>query len=374
MTVIGIDARAAAEVPAGRGRYVRELLSALNTQDTGTDRFVLYARERWNPAREALDPQRFTWSLAATRDPLWHVVTAARANRVCDVFLSTNSYLTAWMTRIPTVIVVYDLVPFVDRAQAQSRAARIERITIRPALRRAAALPCISKATHEDLVRLFPRTADRASIIPLAADPGFAAATPAATADACSRHGLTPRRYVLAAGTLEARKNLERLIQAWVTLPQELRGGCTLVLVGPPGWKLQSTLDAARANPSEVTLTGFVSDTDLAALYAGCAAFAYPSLYEGFGLPVLEAMTAGAPVITSCTSSLPEVAGDAAVLVDPRNTSAIRDALRRVLEDHELADELRVRGHARAAMFSWARTAAQTLDLLRQSAAARTRS
>jgi glycosyltransferase involved in cell wall biosynthesis len=371
VTVIGIDARAAAEVPAGRGRYVRELLRALEAQDTGADRFILYAREAWVPPEGGLDAARFSWSLVGARDPLWHLVAAAKASRACDVFLSTNSYLTAWLTTVPTAVVVYDLVPFVDGAQAQSRAAKIERATIRPALRRARALACISEATRADLVRLFPRSAARATTIPLAADPAFGAVEEADVTAACARHGLTPRGFVLAAGTLEPRKNLERLIGAWAALPPEVRAGRTLALVGPPGWELDGILGAAQTRAGEVTLTGFVSDADLAALYAGCAAFAYPSLYEGFGLPVLEAMSAGAPVITSSESSLPEVAGDAALLVDPLDVGAISEALRRVLTDEALADSLRARGRGRAAEFSWSRTATETLTLLRQLASTR---
>ena len=110
---VGIDARAAAEVPAGRGRYVRELLAALERLDEARDvRFVLYARERWGD----LDPARFHWRLDGLPDPVWHVAAAARASREVDVFLSTNSYLTAWFCLKPTAVVVYDLVPFVDRA------------------------------------------------------------------------------------------------------------------------------------------------------------------------------------------------------------------------------------------------------------------
>jgi hypothetical protein len=194
--VIGIDARAAAEEPAGRGRYVRELLRGLASLEGG--RYVLFARTHWeDPSLDA----RFHWQLDALPDPLWHVLAAARASHRTDAFLSTNSYLTTWFTWIPTAPVVFDLVPFVDRAQAQSRAARIERATIRPALARAAALPCISETTLADLVARFPSAAGKAVAIPLAADASFAAATPG---DAAARHGLD-RPYVLAVGTLEPR-------------------------------------------------------------------------------------------------------------------------------------------------------------------------
>ena len=274
------------------------------------------------------------------------------------MFLSTNSYLTAWFTSVPTAIVVYDLVAFLDGAQAQSRAARIERATIRPALRRARALPCISSATRDDLVRIFPASESKASVIPLAAPGHFAEAEPGTVAE---RLGLS-RPYVLAVGTLEPRKNLERLLEAWARMPDELRGSHQLAVVGPRGWEDDAIV--AAAGRSGATLLGKVSDADLASLYAGCACFAYPSLYEGFGLPVLEAMMAGAPVVTSNVSSLPEVAGGQALLVEPLDTTAIRDAIARVLTYPALARELAEGGRRQAAGFSWERTARETRQLL----------
>jgi glycosyltransferase involved in cell wall biosynthesis len=351
---VGIDARAAAEVPAGRGRYVRELLAALQRLEDASDaRFVLYARQRWGD----LDPARFTWRLDGLPDPVWHLAAAARASRDTDVFLSTNSYLTAWFCRKPTAVVVYDLVPFVDRANAKTSSARIEQATIRPALRRAAALPCISEATRADLVRHFPHAASKASVIPLAADPAFS--DPVAQPG----HPSLDRPYVLAVGTLEPRKNLERLIAAWASLDEPARHGHVLALVGPVGWDAGPILSAAR--DAGALLLGRVSEEELRALYAGAAAFAYPSLYEGFGLPILEAMAAGAPVLTSSVSSLPEVAGDAALLVDPHDPAAIATGLTRLLHEDGLADDLRTRGRVRAAAFSWERTARETLALLR---------
>lgn len=351
---LGIDARAAAEVPAGRGRYVRELLLALERiPEAANERFVLYAREPWGD----LDPARFSWSTIGLPDPAWHVAAALRANRQVRAYLSTNSYLTAWFTRVPTAVAVMDLVAFIDGAQAQARAARIERATIRPALRRATTLPCISAATRDDLERLFPASRGKTLVTPLAADPSFA--------EPVDRpgHPELAQPYVLAVGTLEPRKNLERLLDAWLQLEPAVRDAHELALVGPRGWDDEAIV--AKAQAAGARLLGRVSDAELRALYAGAAAFAYPSLYEGFGLPPLEAMAAGAPVLTSNRSSLPEVVGDAAVLVDPTSTDAIADGLRTLLTDRALAGRLRDAGRARAAQFSWDRTAAETLAALR---------
>lgn len=348
----GVDARAAAEVPAGRGRYVRELLDAL-AADGEADTYRLFGRR---PHAAPLPPDRFRWALSSARDPVWHLQTAVRANRSCSAFLSTNSYLTAWGTQIPTAVVVYDLVPFIEGAKAQARAARIERATIRPALHRAEALLCISEATRRDLIARFPATADRAQAIPLAANGCFSEPVAPAVLD---------RPYVLAVGALEPRKNLVRLIEAFASLPDALRSRHLLALVGPEGWELEETLRAAAARPDDVVVLGHVTDDRLRALYAGAACFAYPSLYEGFGLPVLEAMSVGAPVLTSNSSSLPEVAGGAAVLVDPHDARAIRDGLEAILDDPGRAAALREAGRNRARSFSWSRTAEATRDVLR---------
>jgi glycosyltransferase involved in cell wall biosynthesis len=359
--IVGLDARAAAEVPAGRGRFVRELLKALAARDDDS-RYLLYCREPWGEV--ALD-DRFEWVRVGLPDPAWHAATALRANRACDAFLSTNSYLTAWMLRVPTAIVVYDLVAFLPEMQPQARAARIERATIRPALRRARRLLCISAATEADLVDRFPAAAGKTAVVPLAADERFAAAhSPSELAAAAGRHGVEPGGYVLAAGTLEPRKNLLRLIRAHAALPADLRAAQPLLLVGPRGWEADEILAAAGRDAAAVRLAGYVPDDELAALYGGCTAFCYPSLYEGFGLPVLEALAAGAPTITSNLSSLPEVAGDAALYVDPRDEAAIAAALERLLRSPGERAKLGARGRARAAEFGWERVAAKVADEL----------
>jgi glycosyltransferase involved in cell wall biosynthesis len=345
-------------VSAGRGRVVREVLSALARLD-GDERYILYCRE---PADLALD-DRFTWRRVRRRDPLWHLVVARAATRECDAFLSTNSYLTTWATRCPAAVIVYDLVPFVAGARAQKRAALIERATIDVGVRRAAAVICISAATRRDLIARVPSAERRAVVVPLAADELFGAPNARQQAPAvAARHGIA-RPYVLGVGTLEPRKNLSRLIDAWEQLPTHVRDAHELVLVGPTGWEADEIL--TRTQDHAVRTIGYVSDADLAALYAGSELFAYPSLYEGFGLPIVEAMAAGAPVLTSNISSLPEVAGDAGVLVDPRSVPAIRDALSQLLEDAPRRAALRSAGRARAAVFSWEHTATRLRSVLR---------
>jgi alpha-1,3-rhamnosyl/mannosyltransferase len=357
---IGIDARAAAEVPAGRGRVVRELLRALGEREDDGSRYVLYARTPWR--EQALD-ERFRWCAIEARDPVWHVRAARRANRECDVFLSTNSYLTVRFLRIPSVPIVYDLVTFDHTMRPNRRSQAIERLTLGAAVRRSAAFVAISQATADALTQHFPAAASRTSVAPLGVAPVLAAEL-----DPAEAVGLPGPGFVLAAGTLEPRKNLPRLVEAYRRLPRHLRERHPLVVVGALGWQTGETLGALESLGEAAIRLGYVSDAALAELYRRCAVFCFPSLGEGFGLPVLEAMAAGAAVLTSNLSSLPEVGGDAVAYADPRDAQSIATELQRMLEDERSRIELGQRGVARAADFSWESFAERVLATLRRAA------
>jgi glycosyltransferase involved in cell wall biosynthesis len=354
---IGIDARAAVEVPAGRGRLVRELLRALAARPDGGERYVLYAREPW---REQPLDGRFTWRTIDARDPLWHVRAARAANRECDVFLSTNSYLTCWLLSIPGVPIVCDMVPFEPSMRPNRRSLVIERLTLGPAVRRSAALLAISQATADALARHFPAAAARTVVAPLGV-----ASTLSAPLNPAEAATLPPPGFVLAVGTLEPRKNLPRLVEAYRRLDRALQERHQLVVVGALGWETGETLSALRSLGERCTMLGYVSDAALAELYRRCAVFCFPSLGEGFGLPVLEAMAVGAAVLTSNVSSLPEVGGEAVEYADPHDVASIAAALGRMLGDEPRRAELGRRAQARAQEFTWERFAERVLEVLR---------
>jgi glycosyltransferase involved in cell wall biosynthesis len=236
------------------------------------------------------------------------------------------------------------------------------------ALEHADAIIAISEHTRRDLLERLAAPAERITVTPLAHDAGFVRVTdPRRLAAARKRYGL-PEHFILFLGALEPRKNLPRLLEAYAALPSGLRGDVELVVAGMSGW-LNDSIHGRVAElglEKSVHFAGYVHADDLSAVYSLATVLAYPSLYEGFGLPVLEAMACGTPVLTSNVSSLPEVAGDAATLVDPADVSSIAAGLRGLLESPSLRAELATRGRARAASFSWDRCARQTLEVYRR--------
>lgn len=368
--VIGLDVREALDRPAGKGRYAFEMLSRLPELASDEETFRMYAAS----LPDHTPPAHTSWDAVPARGIGWHRAVARRANRECDVYFSPTSYLTPQFLRIPSVITVHDLIAFNPDAHPQRRAQVIERLTLGRAVRKAAAIIAVSESTARDLAERYPGAADKVTVVHSAADERFQPYTPKQTAATLAKHNL-PRRFILAAGTLEPRKNLERLVRAYHFLPEKLRSAYPLILVGKKGWRYQPVFDAIQELRlgTEVRHLDYVSDEDLAKLYAAATVFCYPSLYEGFGLPVLEAMQAGTPVITSKTSSLPEIGGRAVRYADPRKTTDISKALKELLQSADERTRLRNAGRERAAKFSWKQSAGQTMEVLRQAAASGSR-
>ncbi len=263
--------------------------------------------------------------------------------------------------RVPVVVTVHDLA-WQDRPEDfPRRPLELYRRMWRRVVDDAAHVICSSEVTASGVVAAGVDR-DRITVVPLGSRQLAATATTSPSAV-----GLDGP-YVLSVGTAEPRKNLRRLL--WAFDRSELwRDGVRLAIVGPTGWRFElagavtSMSDDAAAH---VIALGRVTDDELGALYRGAAAFAYPSLLEGFGLPVLEALAAGTPVVTSATTSTAEVAGDAGVLVDPTDVDALSDALRAVVTDDELRARLAAAAPAQAAKFSWKRHVEETVDVYRR--------
>jgi alpha-1,3-rhamnosyl/mannosyltransferase len=269
-----------------------------------------------------------------------------------------------------TVLTVHDLSWRFDRRfHPPARVAWIER-RLPASLAQAARIVCISRFTASELARLYDVAPERIDLMPLAAADSFRPMAQSEAALALARLDLSDRSYFLGVSTREPRKNFDGLLAAYEALPAAVTSAMPLVVVGGAGWG--DVLDDSRAHRAvrqgRLRLVGHIADSDLCALYARAAAFAFPSLYEGFGLPVLEAMAAGAPVVTSRTTALGEVAGDAAILVDPADQASIAQGLLDAIDADRAAD-LRLRGFARVRSFGWEKTANALIESCRSALA-----
>jgi len=251
---------------------------------------------------------------------------------------------------------IYDmtcwLMPQVHAPANVKASGRIAASVFRPA----SGLVAISECTRADAVRLLGLAPERIEVIYPGIAPAFFEAEKAPAGETARRYGLV-KPYALYVGSIEPRKNLSTLLDAWLDLSRDVRQEFDLAVVGPWGWGDRSVFNRLQAGIPGVRYLGYVPEADLPGLTAAATIFAYVSLYEGFGLPVAQAMAAGVPVITSNVSSLPEVVGDAGLLADPRSREEIRTALDRLLLSPSLRAELAQRGRARARGFTWAECA-----------------
>ncbi len=371
--LIGIDAsRATATRRTGTETYSLHLIRALLHLGLG-HRFRLYTN---GPPPDSLFDLQGSMAGAELRSipfpRLWtHLRLSAEMLVNPPEVLFVPAHVIPVMHPRRSVVTVHDL-GYLHYPEAHlPRDRRYLDWSTRWSARQAVAVLADSAATKADLVRAYGITADKVHVVPLGRDERLARVEdPAALAAVRGRYGLG-QRYLLYVGTLQPRKNLARLIEAFARLAARPgRGDVELVLAGKQGW-LYDALSAQVSGlglAGRVRFPGYLPDEDLPALLSGALAFVYPSLYEGFGIPVLEAGACGVPVITSNTSSLPEVAGDAAILVDPHDVDAIADAMDRVLTDDALRAELVRRGHENVKRFSWEKCARETLAVLLEAA------
>jgi glycosyltransferase involved in cell wall biosynthesis len=362
--------------PGGIGTYVRELvLRALEETDPTLELVPFYSR--WPTSVQGVPytidgkPPGVQLSRSIrSLYPSWDRLGRPRLPKTLDdcaiVHATNHAAVPPVRGEQRLVVTVHDLAfdRFPDLFPAKWR--QLYRWGTRAAVERAHAILVPSTCTKDDLIGGYKADPDRIVVTPLGASTARYGADQLASmrADA-DDYGIHPP-YVLAVGTIEPRKNLVRLIRAFRQLRAEGLPQ-TLVLAGERGWAAgEVEAELERGGNDGVLVVGALSGSELDVAYMDADAVAYVSLYEGFGLPVVEAMGMGAPVVASNTSAIPEVAGDAAILVDPTDEGAIAVGLRRVLTDHALADDLRRRGKERAASYTWAATARATLDVYRR--------
>jgi glycosyltransferase involved in cell wall biosynthesis len=351
--------------PGGMGTYIRQLVPALARAEPSLDITLFHARFGTGPPEEWMkrfEVRELPQSIRRLY-PLWAVF----GRPFLPPALSGTDLLHAPVpAAVPPkgagqrlVVTVHDVAFLVHPKLFPPQWRLMYRAGLFRIGRGADAVIAVSRHTAEDLARHGGVPPERVHVVPLAAS------LPQTTIDAqeVATRLKIPSPYVLFVGTLEPRKNVIRLIRAYRRLVA--RGAPhALVLAGPIGWRHQQLMkELAVEAPGRIVLTGSTSQADLDALYRGASVFVYPSLYEGFGLPVLEAMARGVPTVVSISSSLPEVAGEAAIPVDPRSVAGLAEAIERVINDRDLSARLRNAGRARAAGFSWDETARQTLEV-----------
>ena len=399
-----LDARTATPHFPGIGRYVTNLARALVPLLAADERLTVIhdpahrvalphsESARTIPCAVAPFSLRQQWAIPRLlRSGRWTMDDGRRSTVNGPSSLIYHSPYVAMPYRpgAPTLLTVYDLIPLRYPEHSTTRARLLIRGMTRLALRAARHVIAISEFTRQDFITEFGLPPDRITAIPLAADPAFRPQTAERVAEIRARYSL-PERFLLYLGSNKPHKNLVRLVEAWQKTDCGLRiADCKLVIAGawdehypeakthalasvPPPPPDAGHLQPSTFNLQPVRFLGAVPEADLPALYSAATAFVFPSLYEGFGLPVLEAMACGTPVICSDASSLPEVTSHPnrlshqAILVDPTDTDALAAAIVRVMADESLRRDLVQRGLAQAARFSWEHTAAATLDLYRR--------
>jgi glycosyltransferase involved in cell wall biosynthesis len=362
---IAIDAHAVGAGLAGNETYIASLIEALAEIDQ-RNRYTLYVTKREAVERFHNRWPNFTTRLTLPHTPLVRIpLTLVAELRRRPVDLLHVQYTAPPFAPCPIIPTIHDLA-FEHIPETFKRRSWMQlRLTVRRTARRASHIITVSKFSRDDIVKTYGISPEDITVTPEAASDKFAPADSSEIERVRARYKIEGE-YILAVGSIQPRKNLSLLLAAYsdllrarpqVKLPR-------LVLAGKRAWLYEETLRSVSSFGLErnITFTGYVPERDLPPLYSGALCFVYPSYFEGFGLPPLEAMRCGAPVITGNRTSLPEVVGEAGLMVDPFDKDGLADAVRRVMQDAGLRQTLREKGVERARRFSWRETARLTLE------------
>ena len=366
---IGIDARKLHDF--GIGTYIRNLLRQLSRLDHDTE-FVLLCRREDGPALRALGENfRPVFETAGNYSIAEQLRIPLTLRRERVTLFHAPHYVLPRLVSCRSIVTIHDCIHLMFPQYLPNRLAfRYAKTSMAMAARHANRVLTVSETSKRDIMKFFGTPAEKIDVIYNAFDERFAADPDEEAVDRVRERFQLHHPFVLYAGNVKPHKNLERLIEAF-HLVRSAGLDLKLVLIGDEISKyaaLRRAVHKYQLHP-HVRFLGYLPEETLAILYRLAGVFVFPSLYEGFGLPPLEAMASGTPVVTSNVSSLPEVTGDAAVLVDPYNPSAIAEGIRRVLTDRSLSDELRRKGLARARQFSWETSVRRIRDIYREVAA-----
>ncbi|MXY94426.1 MAG: glycosyltransferase family 4 protein [Caldilineaceae bacterium SB0664_bin_27] len=363
---VGIDARLSYHQPAGISRYTKHLIEELAQLDRETSYTVFQHRKQREPLTNAPNFHRRTLFTPVHTRVEQPMLAAELSFHTLDLLHSTD-FIPPLRSRVPSVITVHDLA-FLrwPHFLTESHAAYYSQIDRAVSHARHIIVP--SESTKRDVVKQLGASAKKISVIYEAAAPHYVPLMQEECLTAMQRKYGIPEKYIFFVSTIEPRKNIGGLLEAFHHLRKYYGGEDTgLVLAGKPGWLYEEVyrkveqLDLGQST----FFLGRVPDEDLHQLFVGARCHAHPAYYEGFGLSPLEAMACGTPTIVSNTSSMPEVVGDAGLIIDPSDWEEIAVAMHRLLTEDELHKELSQKGLQRASVFSWSRAASETLDVYR---------
>jgi glycosyltransferase involved in cell wall biosynthesis len=363
---IAIDAHSVGSQLAGNETYAVNLIEALAEVDQ-SNQYTLYVTRQSAIDRFANRWPNFNVKRTVPHTPLLRIpVTLSAELRRNPVDVLHVQYTAPPLAPCPVVATIHDL-SFEHLPETFNRRSRAQlRLTVRRTARKAAQILTLSEFSRRDIVDTYGIAPDRVSVTPAAAPSHFKPIKDETELRKIRETYGIERDYILSVSSIQPRKNLIRLIEAYSCLRGLRAEGKLpqLVLVGKRGWLDNETFRAAQRHSAnnDIAFTGYVAENDLPALYSGATCFVYPSFFEGFGLPVLEAMQCGAPVIAGNRTSIPEVVGKAGLLFDPFDTNSLVQALTRMLDDSEYRAALRTQGLARAREFDWKQTARMTLQ------------
>ncbi|MBL7063081.1 MAG: glycosyltransferase family 4 protein [Anaerolineae bacterium] len=365
--IIGIDARIVHYARGGVPNYVLHLLDALAALDADTDYRILHSRKDRNPPLPG--PNFYPvacWTPSHHRLERWAL--GVEVARLGLDLLHSPGFVPPVGGVSRSVLTIHDLNFLYYPQFLTPESHRYYNQQIEWVVRRADHILADSHATKSDLTSLLAVPSEKVSVVHLAADSTFRPLPGTEVGQVATRYGLQPGRFLLFVGTLEPRKNLPGLLQAYRYLLDAEVTTAPLVLVGGKGWLYDEVFERIEALhlTEGVCLLHGVPDADLPGLYNAASVLTMPSFYEGFGLPALEAMACGTPVVVAERASLPEVVGEAGLLVNPDDPGNIAQALARVLTEEPLRVQMRELGLAQAARFTWEETARQTLAIYRR--------
>jgi len=367
---IAIDAHSVGAKLAGNESYATNLIEALAQVDS-VNEYTLYVTTREAQARFSERWPNFRVQTTLPHTPLIRIpLTLAAELRKHPVDVLHVQFTAPPFCPCPVVVSVHDL-SFEHLPETFNRRSRTQlRLTVRHSVRRAARILTLSEHTRRDMIETYGTSPQRITAIPLAAPSYFGRVQEEKELQRVRHIYGIEGDYILCVSSIQPRKNLPRLVRAYASLRNKRGPGKLpkLVLVGKCAWLYDETLRSIEEGKMKdsVILTGYVPQSDLPALYSGSVCFVYPSYFEGFGLPPLEAMKCGTPVIAGNRTSLPEVVGDAGILVDPFDVSAIAAAIERIVDDSDFRHQLSVKGLARSRIFDWRETARRTLNVYEQ--------